>query len=788
MTDSFALTPDQLARTCEMDRFTFDTTAEIQAQQTIFGQPRGVEAIEFGVGIDAPGYNVYVLGPSGSGRQTAVRHFIHEQAARMPEPDDWCYVFNFQAEHQPATIHLPAGQGPQFQDDMAALVDDLHAELKQTFDNEPYAGKQGAIIEHVRAERERLLGEVDALAASLNCTVQPNQQGYLVVIPLLDGEPMEVEHYETLPDEERTAIDANRNRVDAALDAAFVVINRLQREANAELDALRQQTATGVIQARIEKLLPRYDLFGAIIHYLRDLRADLLENLDEFLEEDGPDDDNRPPRERIDFKRRYSVNVLVTHTPGSGAPVVTLDLPTYRNLVGRIEQEVLSGMMSTDFTLIKAGALHRANGGFLIVRAEDLLNQGHSWEALIRAMLSKQIVMEDPGSGNNGIMTTRHIDPLPVPLSVKVVLLGSSWTYYWLHNSDENFPDLFRVKADFADEMPRTPENERNYAEFVAARCHEARLPHFNREAVGRIVEYGSWLISDQERLSVQFGQIVPLLHESVFFARRADRSVVTAEDVEQAISARTYRSNELEELSQDSIARGEIFIDVQGEVVGQINALVVINLGDHEFGLPSRLTAQVYMGREAVVQIDRESRMTGPIHDKGVMILQGYLGGNYAQDYPLALTASLSFEQNYVGLEGDSASSAELYALLSALANMPLRQDIAVTGSVNQRGQIQPIGGATQKIEGFFNTCKKLGLTGTQGVIVPRSNLRNLMLNHEVRAAVAAGKFHVYAVDTVEDGMQILTGATPDKVQKAVDRRLRHFANRMMAFEGRQS
>jgi lon-related putative ATP-dependent protease len=420
----------------------------------------------------------------------------------------------------------------------------------------------------------------------------------------------------------------------------------------------------------------------------------------------------------------------------------------------------------------------------MILRVRDILQHPFAWEALKRALNSRQVVIEDPDSRGMTVMATQQLEPEPIPIKVKVVLVGSPDLYYLLHGVEESFPDLFRVKADFVDAMDRTPENETHYAEFIATRCRSEGLRHFNAQAVARVIDYGSWLISDQEKLSTQFGQIAPLIYESAFFAKRNQHELVMADDVEQAIAARTYRNNQIEELSLERITRGMIFIDVTGEVVGQVNGLVVITMGDHIFGLPSRLTARVFMGRKDVVQIDRESNLTGPIHDKGVLILQGYLGGRYAQDYPLTLTASLTFEQNYGGVEGDSASSAELYALLSALSNFPIRQDFAVTGSVNQRGQIQPIGGATQKIEGFFNVCNTRGLTGTQGVLIPKSNVHNLMLNDDVVNAVEDGKFHIYAVETVDEGIALLTGKSADAVHQAVDARLRFLAETLAEFE----
>ncbi len=785
------LTTHQLRRNCHPHHFKFNDTSELSGEQTIFGQKRGVEAIEFGIDINMPGYNLYVLGPAGSGRLTAVQHFINGRAKDDPTPDDWCYVNNFKEEHKPVAIRLPTGQGRTFKTDVEALIETLRSELARVFEGEAYMQARSAIANQAQKENQQLLEQVQKAAAEKGFAIQPSQQG-LMIIPILNGEPMKPEAYENMSDEQKKALDVARGEVEEALAELFHITRQTQSAAQTALDKLTRDTASQIINTHIGDVLKKYDSRGRIIQYFHDLHDDLLEVLDEFHQEaqaevveSQPNGQTRTPGK--DFKRRYSVNVLVENTPNSGAPVILLDLPTYQNLIGRIEHEVRFGMLSTDFTLVKSGALHRANGGFLIIRAGDILRQPFSWEALKRAMTSHKVQIEDADSAGTSVMATRQLEPEPIQVQLKVILVGNPELYYSLYSMEESFPDLFRVKADFVDMMERTPENEMHYAEFIATRCREEDLRHFSPEAVARVVDYGSWLVSDQERLSTQFGLIVPLIYESVFFARRNNHEIVTASDIEQAIAARTYRSNQVEELNQEHIQRGKMFIDVTGEVVGQINGLVVVTMGDHTFGLPSRLTARVYMGRGAVVQIDRESRLTGPIHDKGVLILQGYLGGRYAQDYPLTLTASLTFEQNYGGVEGDSASSAELYALLSALSGFPIRQDLAVTGSVNQRGQVQPIGGATQKVEGFFNVCKARGLTGTQGVVIPKTNVKNLMLNSEVVEAVEVGQFHIYAVETVDEGITLLTGQSADAIHQAVDQRLRHLAEALVAFEERK-
>jgi lon-related putative ATP-dependent protease len=786
------LTPEQMRRVCDFSRFTFQSTAELASQQTIFGQSRGVEAIEFGIDIQAPGYNLYVLGPAGSGRLTAVEHFINTRAAEETTPDDWCYVHNFQQTHKPIALRLPPGKGRQFQAGMDSLINTLRDELARLFEGENYIKARGAIKDQFQEKSQAVMERIRQVAAEKSFLMQANQQGMVMMTPIIDGKPIDPQAFENLPEEQVATINANRRELETTIEEAFRDTRNLQTEAQTALNDLRRSMAGQVIDLHLIEMRDTYRASQTALDYLRALRDDILDSLDAF-QRDG--DDEPPPQttqpqhdgvspESVDH--RYRVNLLVENKPDSGAPVIMLELPTYQNLIGRVEYEVRYGMLSTDFSQIKSGALHRANGGFLIIRALDILRQPFAWEALKRALNSGQVVIEDPDTRGASVTALQQLEPEPIPIKLKVVLVGSPDLYYALYNLEESFSDLFRVKADFVDVMPRTLESEQHYADFIATRCHDDRLPHFTVEAVGRMIDYGSWLVSDQEKLSAQFGQIAPLIHESVFFARRNGHELVTAADVEGAIAAHSYRHNEPEELSQERITRGTIYIDTSGAVVGQVNGLSVINLGDYAFGLPSRLTARVYMGRKDVVQIDRESRMTGPIHDKGVLILQGYLGGRYAQDYPLSLTASLTFEQNYGGVEGDSASSTELYALLSALSGFPIRQDLAVTGSINQRGQVQPIGGATQKVEGFFHVCRERGLTGSQGVIIPRSNMHHLMLNSDVIHAVRAGQFHVYAAETVDEGIALLTGRDADDLHAAVDDRLRRLAESLVEFEER--
>lgn len=784
--EKFRLVPNKLSRKCVPAQLGFKDTSELKPSSTIHGQPRGVRAIEFGVEIDSPGYNIYVLGPTGSDRVADVCQFALEYSKRLRTPDDWCYVFNFKQPHRPRALRLAAGMGQQLKNDMQALMDTLRIQIPAVFESDVYLQARNQITNVLDDRRQIRLGEIQRLAAEKSFVIQSTPQGFTIV-PVIDEKPVMPEDMDSLPEEARQTITKSRRLIEQAIENALLETRALQHEATESIEALRRQFVETIIDENLNPIIKKYDLWGAAIQYFHDLREDILSSLDIFEngdEEEQPDPSNPMAQVKIDRFQRYKVNVLVEHKPNSGASVIYLDLPSYQNLIGRIDHEVRFGLMTTDFTQIKAGGLHRANGGFLILRAKDILVKPFAWEALKRALNTRQVVIGDADFSSMTVMTTQTLEPEPIPLQVKVILVGSQPLYYDLYEIEEDFRDLFRVKADFGDAMLRNQEGEAHYASFIANRCNEEGLPHFSAEAVARVIEYGSWLISDQRRLSTDFGQIAPLIREAAFYARRKKHPLVTREDVQDAINERTYRNNEIEELSQERIADGTIFIDLEGEVIGQVNGLVVISVGDHTFGLPSRITARVYMGRDNVVQIDRESEMTGPIHDKGVLTLLGYLGGRYAEDYPLTLSASIAFEQNYGGVEGDSASSTELYSLLSALSRYPIRQDIAVTGSVNQHGYIQPIGSVTQKVEGFFNTCKSRGLNGTQGVIIPHANIPELMLSDEIIEAVTAGKFHVYAIKTVDEGMELLTGKTPQEINESVDKRLRELAENLAHFE----
>lgn len=761
-----ALAPKELRRTADASRFQFESTEELPAVQQIIGQPRGVRAIEFGIGIDSPGFNIYVLGPTGSGRTTAIKQFLEERAASAHVPLDWVYVYNFEVEHQPRAIEMAPGMGTQLREDMEKLIEVLRREIPNALQAEEFANAIEQLETDFGNRRGEVYQEISGQAAEKAFVIARTPSG-LVIAPInAEGQILEPDTYQALPKEEYETREKDRLALEEELEKALRRVRDLDREHADARNKLERGAAAFVLVQHLGDLREKYEAVEEVVFYLNQVRDDVLEHLDDFKPQEEPAGDAPPMMiaavgQDEDRFRRYKVNVLVDHSRSTGAPVILEELPSYANLVGRIEGQVQLGALITDFVGIKPGALHKANGGYLVLRARDVLSHPDAWDGLKRALLSSQIRIEESGFRTGlGVLTPQTIDPEPIPLDIKVVLLGDPGLYYALIAGDENFSDLFKVKSDFASTMPRTDETEMDYAKFIAARCHEASLPHFNRDAVCQVIEYGSRMADDQAKLSTLFGQLTDLIQEASYWAICENGGkAVEARHVLQALDERRYRSNLYEERTLENIERKVIFIDTTGEVVGQVNGLSVVGLGDYEFAQPSRITARAYMGKEGVVAIEREVEMAGPIHNKGVMTLRGYLGGQYATNQHLALTASITFEQNYGGVEGDSAAASELFALLSALSGYPIKQGLAVTGSVNQLGQIQPIGGVNEKIEGFYEVCKARKLTGDQGVIMPKANVAHLMLRQEVVEAVRKGKFHVYAVDHVDQGIELLTG-----------------------------
>ncbi|MCA9995719.1 MAG: AAA family ATPase [Anaerolineales bacterium] len=746
------LTPDKLRFVCDANQFEFATTADLTPRTTIIGQPRGTRAIEFGMGIQSHGYNIYALGQMGTGRATALERFLQNHAVKMLRPTDWLYVHNFQTPHQPQALELAAGEGKLFQERMGRLLADLQNELPRAFDTDSYRDAVRDMRVQFERQRDELLRQTQAQASQVGFALLNTPSG-LVAGPVREGQPLTIQDVQQMTPEQQLVLEQEQLRLNEALEETLDEVRLLESQARTQVEQIDREVAAAAIKHCFTQMRGMYEGKTAVLTYLNALHDDVLNSLDTFAPTD--DEDGQSPD-----LRRYEVNLLVNNADTEGAPVIMEMNPTYFNLFGRIEYEMINGMATTHFGNIKCGALHWANGGFLLLYAADLLKYPDAWDALKRALKSAQILVQQPNMFNeNAPVLAKSLSPEPIPLHVKIVLLGNPELYYALYHRDEEFSELFKVRADFDSRMPRTPEGELAYAEFVATRCHEENLRHFDKTAVAKVVEYGARLAEEKGYLSTRFGAIADLVREASFWAGTNGRSLVTATDVAQAIEERTERNNHVEKRIQESILKNSIFIATDGEVIGQVNGLTIIDLGDYAFGQPGRITARTYMGEDGVVHIERQTEMSGPIHDKGLLTLMGYLGGTYARNQPLSLSASLTFEQNYGGIDGDSASSTELYALLSSLAELPIQQGIAVTGSVNQRGEVQPIGGVNEKIEGFFKICAARGLTGSQGVLIPASNVDELMLDEAVVTAVSANQFHIWSITTVDEGIEVLTG-----------------------------
>jgi len=785
---------ERLRATWDPQTLDCDTSEELSPLEIIVGQERAVRALQFGLAIKELGFNIYVAGLPGTGRTTAVKRFLETVAKDKPVPSDLCYVNNFRDPYCPNALSLPAGRAREFRADMEGLVEGTQQEIRRAFESEEYAAKREETVRAFQRKRDDLFRHLNERARQEGFSLQASPVG-LLTIPLKEGRPLSDEEFQALNSEEKEAISQKREELQAEVKATIRQARALEKDADEGIRALDQEVALYALGPLVDDLKEDYPDCPEVVTYLDEVRDDILENLSQFRsgrqKEDSPS--FRPPGSEEPPFRKYEVNVLVDNSDLQGAPVVMELNPTYNNLFGRIEKEPQFGTLVTDFTMIRGGSLHRANGGYLVLPAPELLRAPFSWDSLKRSLRNRQVTVEEAAE-RLGYIATKSVRPEPIALDAKVVLIGDPTLYHLLYAHDEDFGELFKVKADFDSRMDRTAENVQNYASFACTLCCDEELRHLDRSALVRIVEYGSRLAQDQEKLSTKFGQLSDVIREASFYASQDGSSYMTAAHVKQAIDQRFYRSNLIQERVEEMIHRGSIMIDVEGEKVGQVNGLSVINLGDTALGRPSRITASVGLGRGGLVDIEREAKLGGPIHTKGVMILSGYLVEKYAQDKPLSLSARLVFEQSYSGVEGDSASSTELYALLSSLAELPIQQGIAVTGSVNQKGQVQAIGGVNEKIEGFFQVCKIKGLTGDQGVLIPESNVKNLMLREEVVEAVKEGRFHIWSVKTVDEGIEILTGMKAGKrnedgtfgegtVSCLVDRRLREFAETMTKF-----
>jgi lon-related putative ATP-dependent protease len=731
-------------------------TDEVSPLDTIIGQERAVRALEFGLEIENGGFNIFVAGLPGTGKNTAVQSFLENLAKTKPTPPDWCYVYNFKEPFKPRAIRLPSGKGSEFARDMKEFITAARREIPRSFETDEYAKKREETGEIFAAQRSRLFTELNQHATEAGFVIQPTPTG-LFIIPVIDGEPVKEKEFAALPTEKQREIILRRQKLEEGVAGTFRELQNIERKAHQAMRDLDRKVAGFVLSLLTKEFSEKYAGIPAVLSYFEGVQADILDNLGLFR---GGEESERqsPPWIKEDPFRRYAVNVTVDNSDTVGAPVVVEYNPTYNNLIGRIEKEAVFGALVTDFTMIRAGLLHKANGGYLVIPVDELLRNPFSWDGLKRALRERQVVIED-ASERFGFFTTKTIQPEPIPLNLKVILLGDPSLYYLLYYYEPDFQELFKVKAEFGTRMDRTPENIEKYTAFFCTLCEKEQLLHLDGSAVAKLVEHGSRLAEDQTKLATRFSELADVVREACYYARKEGKAYAAEAHVRRTIEERFYRSNMIQERINELIVRGMFVIDTGGAVVGQVNGLAVVNLGEISFGRPQRITATVAAGREGVVDIERESKLGGRIHTKGVLILSGYLAETYSSEAPLALSARLVFEQSYEGVEGDSASSTELYALLSALSGVPIRQELAVTGSVNQKGKIQAIGGLNEKIEGYFDICRAKGLSGTEGVLVPRVNKDNLMLREDVVDAVRDGRFHIYFIENIDEGIEVLTG-----------------------------
>lgn len=771
------LNSNQLYRKCDASKFDFNTTAELEERLSALGQDRAISAVELGIHIQSRGYNLFCLGPEGTGKTSLVKRVLEKEASKRKTPDDWAYVYNFDEPYKPRAIRFPAGEATEFAKDVDELMEEFSITLPALIESDEYKAALGIIKQRYKSKKDSYIEILQKKAKGKRVSLLHMQMG-LVVAPMKDGEVLSPDAFDQLPDDEKKLIMDDLNAMQEEIENATQGLPRWEEKQKEEIDNLREKFVKSAVKKPIDELRQKYKPLSQANRFLKSVQDYILDNVDEFVPSEsekqianGDENDplqmllSRMKQPEEDKFAKFKINVIVKNKANSGAPIITLDHPTQGNLVGKVERIQQYGALLTDFTLIKGGALHKANGGYLLLDARKLLEQPFAWDSLKRAIASKQIKIEAPSEETS--FTTISLDPEPIPLDFKVVLTGDFEIFDLLSSHDPDFRDFFKIEADFGTIMDRNPENEIEYAKLIGSLSKKKHLRSLNRQAVARVIEYASRQADDADKLTAHISSIGDLLRESDYWARKSNSKQIGKNHIEQAINAQEYRADRVKKYMLEEIEKGTILMDVKGERVGQINGLVVYDFSNYSFGKPTRITAQVRIGKGDFVDIEREISLSGPIHTKGVLILKSLIANRFAKHSPLSLSASIVFEQSYGGVDGDSASSTEYYCLISAISELPIKQNIAVTGSINQFGEIQPIGGVNEKIEGFFDVCNHAGLTGDQGVIIPRTNVGNLMLRSDILQAVDEGKFTIYAIDTVDDGIEILTGVKAGKADK---------------------
>ena len=775
----------------DCNKLGFETTADLKpVASEVMGQERALESLSFGLGMEGYDYNVYVAGPKESGRGYLTQSLVKRQAAKEPSPPDWVYVHNFKNPDAPRAIMLRQGRAKEFAKDLTELIEDVKAEIPDIFESDDYSTRRDKLVAVFNQKRTALLQELEEKVKAEGFLINMSQVG-MVIMPAKDEKPLEEADIAAMSDQDKEALKEKSTQLQGEMNQTVREIRKIEKGLKAQLKDLDKRIALFAVGHLIDELQEKYSDQKEVLHHLKDVKDDIILNIDDFKQRSGQQQMSPfpMPQPEADLSR-YQVNVLVDNSECKGAPVVVETNPSYSNLFGSMERRAQFGALFTDFTMIRPGALHRANGGYLVINTIDLLKFWISYEALKRAMKNEEIKLEEPGE-MYGIITTKGMKPEPIPMRVKVILVGDPMYYHLLYSHDEGFAKLFKVKAQLSENTDKKPKQVKEFVQFVRRVVEEQGLLPMDKTGVARLIDRATKVGGSQDKITLQLAEIADLIREAAYWAKQKKSKFISAEHVHQAIRSQIYRNNLYEERIQEVIQKDIIHVPVKGEEVGQINGLSVYMLGDYAFGRPSRITANVSLGKSGTVSIDRESKMSGSIHTKGVLILEGYLRGMYAQEAPLSLTASLAFEQSYGMVDGDSASGAELYAIISALSGLPLKQGIACTGAISQRGELQAIGGVNYKVEGHYEVCKAAGFTGEQGCIIPKSNVKDLMLKPEVIEAVEAGNFNVWAVDHVDRALEILTGKsagqkrkdgtyTPDSIHAVVTERLKDMAEKI--------
>ena len=748
---------------CNPDIFNFVTTEELERNYDGIGQERGIASLKFGLNVDVNGYNLYLEGPSGVGKTMYTRNYLNKISKMKKVPPDWCYVYNFENPNEPVAISFPAGQGQEFKDVMEKFVKDIKSELKSTFNNKDFEKEKNVIVQKYQEKRSKLLDDLNSQAAKYSFQVKASDTG-IYMMPMVEGKVIKEEDFDKLDDKIKQEYESKSGIVQGLIMQSIAKIKEIEQESDKKVNEWQTSIASLSIEGHITLVKSKFKRNRKINNFLDGIKKDILRNISKFTENDKKQQEpaNMRAMETNPWDN-YRVNLFVDNSHAEGAPVIMDSNYSFSNIFGRLEYENYYGVLKTDYTMIRSGLLHQANGGYIIFQANDLLTNPAVYDNLKKVLRNKELGI-DNSIDQKSSMVMVSLKPEPIPLDLKVIIIGNENVYQTLLSVDQDFRKLFKIKVEFEDDAPLNEQNLQDLARFVHGYCEDDGLPHLDKFAVARLAEYSTRVSDNQNRMSTRFGELAQVIAEAATWARLDKAKVVTAEYIDKALGERRKRQKKYDEKYTEMIEEGTLLIDTEGEKVGQINGLTVMSIGDYSFGKPVRITVNTYTGKKGIIDIEREVELSGSSHSKGILILNGYLGEKFAKDMPLSLTASICFEQLYNGVDGDSASSTELYALLSNLAGVPINQGIATTGSVNQKGEIQAIGGVNEKIEGYFEICKIKGLTGNQGVIIPKQNIQNLNLDDEVVKAVKNGKFHIYAVSNIDEGIEILTGVPAGK------------------------